>query len=112
MAEIELDQSALKAARLKMNWGPFRHSGDDQLEAAIRAYLEARPVPTDEAVEALRKLLLAAKVLRQNAEGCAVNHYGADFELHGLPGWLAGAQRDIENGEAALASLPTGSGEP
>lgn len=60
---------------------------------------DARPL-SDEAV---RKLILSAKLLQQNAEGCAVNHHGHDHELHGLPGWLADTQRDIE---AAAAALP------
>lgn len=49
------------------------------------------------------KLLLAAKLLYQNAEGCAVNHHEVDFKAFGLPGWLADCKRDIENAEASLA---------
>lgn len=49
------------------------------------------------------KLLLAAKILYQNAEGCAVNHHEVDFKAFGLPGWLADCKRDIENAEASLA---------
>lgn len=51
---------------------------------------------------AFEKLLLTAKLLYQNATGCAVNHYGHDFKQHGLPGWLADAERDIIAAEAVL----------
>lgn len=57
--------------------------------------------------EALAELRLTARLLLQNAEGCAVNHYGSDFELHGPPGWLADAENVIVKAEAALASSPT-----
>ncbi|WEK42936.1 MAG: hypothetical protein P0Y64_16585 [Candidatus Sphingomonas colombiensis] len=34
-------------------------------------------------------------LLQQNSEGCAQNHYGEDFALFGMPGWLAGTRRDL-----------------
>lgn len=55
--------------------------------------------------EALEKLLVATKMLQRSAEGCAVNHYGEDFSLHGMPGWLADTYRDIEAARETLASL-------
>jgi len=61
--------------------------------------------PRDEIVEALRKLCLTARILLQNAEGCAVNHHGIDHEIHGMPGWLADCAKDIERAEAALQKL-------
>ena len=51
---------------------------------------------------ALRSLRLTACVLLQNAEGCAVNHYGEDFQLHGEPGWLRDCRLEIEKAEALL----------
>lgn len=51
---------------------------------------------------ALTSLRLTARVLLQNAEGCAVNHYGEDFQLHGEPGWLADSRKTIEAAEAVL----------
>jgi hypothetical protein len=57
---------------------------------------------TDDLKEAVERLLSAAKLLYANAEGCAVNHYGEDFALHGLPGWLAGCAADIETARSAL----------
>jgi hypothetical protein len=50
----------------------------------------------------LEKLLLTAKLLYRNAAGCAVNHYGHDFKQHGMPGWLADAERDIAAAEAVI----------
>lgn len=51
---------------------------------------------------ALRSLRHTARVLLQNAEGCAVNHYGEDFSLHGEPGWLRDCRSTIEAAEAVI----------
>jgi hypothetical protein len=59
-------------------------------------------VDPDEVKAALRELRLAARVLLQNAEGCAVNHYGEDFHLHGEPGWLRDCRLTIEKAEAVI----------
>lgn len=59
-------------------------------------------------VGASRKLILSAKILQQNSEGCALNHYGNDHELHGLPGWLADTKRDIEAASDALTAFDGG----
>lgn len=56
------------------------------------------------ASSAFAKLLLTAKTLYANAEGCAVNHYGDDFATHGLPGWLSDCAADIQVAEQALAN--------
>lgn len=53
--------------------------------------------------EALRNLIMHAKMLQENAEGCAANHYGGDIEVHGLPPWLFDTQASISNAEDALA---------
>lgn len=50
--------------------------------------------------EVVERLLVAAKLLYANSVGCAQNHYGEDFGLHGMPGWLADCLRDIEAVEA------------
>lgn len=52
---------------------------------------------------ALIDLRKTAALLQQNAEGCAVNHYGSDIELNGLPGWLADTQKSIQNALAVIA---------
>jgi hypothetical protein len=57
--------------------------------------------------EALRDLRTTAALLQQNAEGCAVNHYGQDFSLHGMPGWLSDTAKSIKAASAALT--PKGS---
>lgn len=57
----------------------------------------------DEVKSALRELRFTARLLLQNAEGCAVNHYGEDFYLHGEPGWLRDCRLTIEKAEAILA---------
>ena len=51
----------------------------------------------------LTNLRLTARVLLQNAEGCAVNHYGEDYHLHGEPGWLRDCRSSIEAAEKTLA---------
>ena len=63
-----------------------------------------------ECVEALGKLRLTARILLQNAEGCAVNHYGLDYQIHGAPGWLADCEASIKDAESALAKLEKGNG--
>ncbi|RJO66941.1 MAG: hypothetical protein C4523_10630 [Myxococcales bacterium] len=54
---------------------------------------------------ALDRLRLAARVLLQNSEGCALEHYGHDYGLLGMPGWLADCERDIKQAEAVLSHL-------
>jgi len=56
---------------------------------------------TPDAVKVLERLIATARLLYANAEGCALNHHGADFELHGMPGWLTDCAADI----AAAQSL-------
>lgn len=52
--------------------------------------------------EALTRLRKSAVLLQQNAEGCAVNHYGEDFGLYGMPGWLRDTAADIEAARSAI----------
>lgn len=49
---------------------------------------------------------LTARVLLQNAEGCAANHYGEDMSIHGPPGWIADSEDAIVKLELVLASSP------
>ena len=46
--------------------------------------------------ELLRRIRTSMAMLQQHAEGCATNHYGNDFALHGLPRWLADTKADLE----------------
>ena len=62
----------------------------------------------DQLETSLSGLRLTARVLLQNAEGCAVNHYGEDFYLHGEPGWLKDCRRSIEKADADLINSPEG----
>lgn len=72
----------------------------DVLAEKIKAGSPPAAVP-----DAWNKLLLAAKILYQNAEGCAANHHARDFKAFGLPGWLADCKRGIENAEASLVGI-------
>jgi hypothetical protein len=56
-----------------------------------------------ELVGALRNIIQSAKLLQQNSEGCAVNHFAHDFNEQGFPSWLADTQAHIVEAEAALA---------
>lgn len=76
-------------------------------ETRILAALEPQDAPAmaEELVAlraALEDLRKSAALLQQNAEGCAVNHYGADFAVHGMPGWLADTAASIARATAAL----------
>lgn len=69
----------------------------------IRANLyEAERAENERLREALERLRKTAALLQQNAEGCAANHYGEDFQIHGMPGWLTDTAADI-----ARAALET-----
>lgn len=64
--------------------------------APIAPPLTRSPAMTElDPVKVLDRLIAAAKLLYANAEGCAVNHHGEDFSVHGLPGWLADCAADI-----------------
>ena len=52
--------------------------------------------------DALERLRKEAVLLLQNSEGCAVNHYGEDFALYGMPGWLIDARIAVEASGKAL----------
>ena len=62
--------------------------------------------------EALTRLRVAASILQNNSELCAVNHYGHSFEEHGRPMWLTDTAKDITFAEDVLGSAAlTGSSE-
>lgn len=79
-------------------------SADDNARAVNVA--EARATKAEagiaEAVSTMTRLCTAAGMLQQNAEGCAINHYGHDFETHGLPGWLTDTRADIDAARAFI----------
>lgn len=74
---------------------------------AIAAWNRRADPLVEELRGALERLLSAAKLLQANSEGCAVNHYGEDFGLYGVPGFLIDTAKDIEAASEALA-LPVG----
>ena len=79
----------------------------DELTARIQsdaekiATLEAQIKTLREAGETLRQ---EATMHCQNSMACAVNHYGEDFSVHGMPGWIATSQDRIEQATQALAA--------
>lgn len=103
---------------------PIWNVTPDEVKAAIAegpgGIISVEPSSPPAAVpDEWRKLLLAAKILYQNAEGCVANHHARDFKSFGIPGWLADCKRDIENAEASLsgisaapAAVPEGWAEP
>jgi len=104
---------SLKAA-VGLEWTYFTDETQANREAEARGadcqglYVrDGTPLVADAPAGALRKamrrLLLSAKLLQQNSEGCATNHYGNDHEIHGLPGWLVDTQKDIDAATAALS---------
>jgi hypothetical protein len=82
--------------------------GEGAATCVLWGKLKAPALPSGSLREALEKLLLTSRVLLQNAEGCAANHYGADMETHGPPGWLADCANDIESAHAVLSSTVSG----
>lgn len=79
--------------------------GDDAKAAAltIQRAFEERERKLREAGEVLRR---EAALLHQNAIGCARNHYGCDFELHGMPQWLVDTGARIFTASKALKETP------
>jgi len=76
----------------------------DEIDA-LTARAEAAEALVKEAAEALKALRTTAVLLQQNAVGCAVNHYGEDFSIHGTPGWLADTAADITRAATFLAKM-------
>ena len=76
--------------------------GDTEAEAV--AAWNARPLTTrpQHDREAIARLRTTAAMLYQNALGCAQNHHGEDFSLHGMPGWLADAKAVIDEASAVM----------
>lgn len=53
----------------------------------------------------LRRLRSHAVTLLQNSEGCVANHHGEDFQVHGMPGFLADARAAVDSADAVLKAL-------
>ena len=67
-----------------------------------KARAEAAEAKVARLHEALADLRKTAALLQQNALGCATNHYGQDFQLNGMPGWLVDTAASIERALAAM----------
>jgi len=87
--------------RSKLDFGCPRSCRIASKEAADEiAALRSR---VEELTKALEKSLKAGRLLLQNSIGCAVNHYGSDREIHGLPGWLADTEKHLVECASALS---------
>ncbi len=69
------------------------------------AQLRDRVAGLEEGLEVLRR---EATILCQNSMACAANHYGVDFSIFGMPGWLADSQARIEKAAALLTQNEVG----
>ncbi len=86
-----------------------------ELDRAVEAFAADVPwedAPTlsttpgrEEIAERLSRIRTSMAMLQQNAEGCAMNHYGGDHELFGMPGWLADTGKDLADLTAILSLL-------
>lgn len=56
--------------------------------------------------EVMNRLSMTALMLLQNAEGCAANHYGSDYQEHGEPGWLADCRADVLSARKEFGAFP------
>lgn len=87
----------------RMVCSPAQNScrNDSRCEEAA-AVIEAQAAEIARLREALGDLCETAVLLKQNCEGCVVNHYSEDFAIHGTPGWLIDSAASIEAARAAL----------
>ncbi len=72
-----------------------------ELEAE-NASLRAQLAKVREAAETLRQ---EATMHCQNSQACAVNHYGEDFAVNGIPGWINTSVQRIKDATAALSTI-------
>ena len=90
----------------------FKHKESMAIAAALWplvqqaiAQLRDRVAGLEEGLEVLRR---EATILCQNSMACAANHYGVDFSIFGMPGWLADSQARIEKAAALLTQNEVG----
>lgn len=83
------------------DWGPRHYE-------CLRAELSALRERMAEAEKVIERLGTTAALLQANAEGCAVNHHGEDFHLHGMPGWLSDTAKDIVRARQFTEQKETG----
>ncbi|WP_395443622.1 hypothetical protein [Caulobacter sp. UC70_42] len=73
----------------------LKPTGDHKITVTPAPPPAASSLPAD-FVDAMKALRSHAVTLLQNSEGCAANHYGEDYQLFGMPGWLADARAVVE----------------
>lgn len=61
-------------------------------------------------VGALASLISTAEMLHEQCDGCAINHYGDDYAIQGIPGYIAAAKTDIDAAKAVVARAKTAEG--
>lgn len=103
-------------------WGIWSTQGivadfltEQNAQIIMMALLASEPRPTEDKLKAriaeleevLERLLVSAKMLQANSEGCAQNHFPDDYQHHGCPAWLWDTQRDITQAHAALRKSET-----
>ena len=95
-AQAERDKNAAQLADI------VSRMADDI--ATVKTAFETERAKVAKLREALRKLGKTTALLIQNAHGCAVNHYGEDYAVHGKPGWIAGCEADLAAARALEGS--------
>lgn len=106
--KLQIAREEAPALEWLESYAKFRGSEslDGQVVIKIAALITKQAEQLNRAdglVAALRAQGRVARLLYANAEGCVVNHYGHDFEEHGMPGWLSDCARDIQIARKALA---------
>lgn len=91
-------------------YSAIRLTAADKAAGHTETPLYTHPPATDVAalVEAAKVLRNDAVMLLNNAEGCAVSHYGFDAETRGMPQWLTDCRTRIVDAFAALAPFTKG----
>lgn len=75
---------------------------DAEFIALSRTVIPALLSALDRKDEVIRELVATAETLQEQAVGCAVNHYGDDYEIHGLPSYLLDTAASITRAKGEL----------
>ncbi|WP_375178024.1 hypothetical protein [Sphingobium yanoikuyae] len=81
--------NAKLAERGSPHWVEAAHDG-----VIVQAIAHHCLTEQAELVEALRRLRTTAVLLLNHGEGCAMNHYGDDWQGV-MPGWLVDCRKDV-----------------
>jgi len=95
----KLRDAVIASVRLRASQGDCPTEPAHSVETLENVILDLAPavdaVPAGE-VERLACIRTSMALLQQNSEGCALNHYGDDATLHGMPGWLIDTKADLD----------------